>query len=207
MKAWQTVKAGRPADALRLNPDAQPPQPSPGTVHLEVVAAGVGLPDAFMCQGTYELTPSTLPFTQGQEVVGRVLGWGEGVEGRQVGDRVMAVTSFFTGDGGYAEQCLALDDFCLPVPEEMTDAEGAGFLIPFHTAYIALVARGRLEAGETLVVLGAAGGTGQAAVQLGKARGARVIAVAGGAEKGAFCAELGADVVIDHRAQSIDEAV
>ena len=67
------------------------------------------------------------------------------------GDRVMAVTSFFTGNGAYAEQCLALDDFCLPVPEGMTDAEGAAFLIPFHTAYIGLVTRGKLEAGETVI--------------------------------------------------------
>ena len=207
MKAWQTVKAARPADALRLNPDAKPPQPSPGTVHLEVIAAGVGLPDAFMCQGTYELTPSTLPFTQGQEVVGRVLGWGEGVEGREVGDRVMEVTSFFTGDGGYAEECLALDDFCLPVPEEMTDAEAAGFLIPFHTAYIALVTRGRVERGETLLVIGGAGGTGQAAMQIGTALGAHVIATAGGPEKVDFCRELGADHVIDYRSEDIAEAV
>lgn len=207
MKAWQTVKAGRPQDALRLNAEAENPKPTPGTVLLEVIAAGVGLPDAFMCQGTYELTPSTFPFTQGQEVVGRILGWGEGVEGREIGDRVMGVTSFFTGDGGYAEQCLALDDFCLPVPESMTDAEAAGFLIPFHTAYIALVTRGRVEPGETLLVIGGAGGTGQAALQIGKALGARVIATAGGPEKVEFCHALGADHVIDYRTQDIAEAV
>ena len=179
MRAWQTVKPGRPMDALSLNEDAAPPQPYPGTVQLEVVAAGVGLPDVFMCQGTYHLTPSTLPFTQGQEVVGRVIGWGEGVEGRQLGDRVMAVTSFFTGNGGYAQQCLGLDDFCLPVPDGMTDAESSGFLIPFHTAHLALVQRGKVEPGETLLVIGGAGGTGQAAMQIGKALGARVIATAG----------------------------
>ncbi|MDP7571902.1 MAG: NADPH:quinone oxidoreductase family protein, partial [Myxococcota bacterium] len=68
MRAWQTVKPGRPRDALSLNEAADPPQPTPGTVHLEVIAAGIGLPDAFMCRGSYALTPSTLPFTQGQEV-------------------------------------------------------------------------------------------------------------------------------------------
>ena len=72
MRAWQTVKSGRPMDVLSLNEAAQPPQPRPGTVQLEVIAAGIGLPDAFMCQGSYALTPSTFPFTQGQEVVGRV---------------------------------------------------------------------------------------------------------------------------------------
>jgi len=179
----------------------------PGTVLLDVVAAGIGLPDAFMCQGNYALTPQTLPFTQGQEVVGRVVGWGDGVENRKVGDRVMAVTSFFTGNGSFAEQCLGLDDFCLPVPDEMSDAEGAGFLIPFHTASIALVTRGKLEAGETLLVMGGAGGTGQAAIQIGKALGARVIATAGGPERVEFCRALGAEHVVDHRNQDIAEGV
>ena len=89
----------------------------------------------------------------------------------------------------------------------MTDAEAAGFLIPFHTAYIALVTRGKLEPGETLLVIGGAGGTGQAALQVGKALGARVIATAGGPEKAAFCRELGADHVVDYRAEDIAEAV
>ena len=207
MRAWQTVKTGRPLDALQLNENAQAPQPTPETILLEVAAAGIGLPDAFMCQGSYALTPPTFPFTQGQEVVGRVLGWADGVENRQVGDRVMAVTSFFTGHGGFAEQCLGLDGFCLPVPDDMTDAEAAGFLIPFHTAYIALVTRGKLEAGETLLVIGGAGGTGQAAVQIGKALGARVIATAGGPAKADYCRELGADHVVDYRAEDIAEGV
>ena len=207
MRAWQTVKTGRPLDALQLNENANAPEPTPETVHLQVTAAGIGLPDAFMCQGSYALTPSSFPFTQGQEVVGRIIGWAEGVENRQVGDRVMAVTSFFTGHGGFAEQCLGLDGFCLPVPDDMTDAEAAGFLIPFHTAYIALVTRGKLEAGETLLVIGGAGGTGQAAVQVGKALGARVIATAGGPAKADYCRELGADHVVDYRAEDIAEGV
>ena len=207
MRAWQTVKHGRPKDALALNEDAPAPEPTPGTVLVDVLAAGVGLPDAFMCEGSYMLTPKVLPFTQGQEVCGRVVAWGDGVTGRSVGDRVHAVTSFFTGHGAYAEQCLALDDFCLPVPDEMSDAEAAGFLIPFHTAHLALEQRGKLEPGETLVVIGGAGGTGQAALQIGKALGARVIATAGGPEKAAFCRRLGADEVIDYRSQDIAERV
>jgi len=206
MRAWQTVKPGRPMDALRLNEAAEPPRPTPGTVQLEVIAAGIGLPDVFMCQGSYALTPG-LPFTQGQEVVGRVVGWAPGVENRRLGERVMAVTSFFTGAGGFAEQCLGLDDFCLPVPDGMTDAEGAGFLIPFHTAYVALVRRGRIEPEETLLVIGGAGGTGQAAIQVGKALGARVIATAGGPEKAEFCRSLGADHVVDHRSEDIAAGV
>lgn len=206
MRAWQTVKPGRPKDALELRDDVAEPTPREGTVRVEVLAAGMGLPDVFMCQGSYAMTPQ-IPFTQGQEVVGRVIDWGPGVQDRRAGDRVMAVTSFFTGHGSYAEQCLALDDFCLPVPDGMSDAEGAAFLIPFHTAYIGLVQRGRLEAGETLLVLGGAGGTGSAAIQLGKALGARVIATVAGPEKVGFCRGLGADVVIDRKQQPIAEAV
>ncbi len=207
MRAWQTRKHGGPTEALYLNPDAPVPDPAPGTVLLEVIAAGIGLPDALMCRGSYPLTPANLPFTQGQEGVGRVVGRGEGVEGRPDGQRVMAVTGFFSGHGSFAQRCLALDGFCMPVPEGMSDVEAAGFLIPFHTAYIGIVTRGRVEPGETLVVLGGAGGTGQAAIQIGKALGARVIATAGGPEKAAFCRELGADHVIDYRAGDIADGV
>ena len=206
MRAWQTVKPGKPKDVLAINENLPAPVPYTGTVLVEVLAAGMGLPDVFMCQGSYAMTPQ-IPFTQGQEVVGRVIGWAEGVENRKLGDRVMAVTSFFTGNGAYAEQCLALDDFCLPVPDGMTDAEGAAFLIPFHTAYIGLVTRGKLEPGETLLVLGGAGGTGTAAIQLGKALGARVIATVAGQEKVEYCKRLGADLVIDRKQQDISKAV
>jgi len=203
MRAWQVTKSGRPADALQLNAEAASPQPPPGTVLLDVIAAGLGLPDALMCQGSYALTPGGLPFTPGQEVVARIVGWGDGVEGRAIGDRVMALTCFFSGEGGFAEACLGLGEFCLPVPEGMSDAEAATFLIPFHTAYVALVRRGRLQPGETLMVTGAGGGTGMAALQLGKVLGARVIATAGSPEKAALCRELGADRVIDHRTEDI----
>ncbi len=206
MRAWQTIKSGNPKDVLAINGDLAAPEPYPGTLLIEVLAAGMGLPDVFMCQGSYAMTPQ-IPFTQGQEVVGRVIGWAEGVENRQIGDRVMAVTSFFTGNGSYAEQCLALDDFCLPVPDGMTDAEGAAFLIPFHTAYIGLVTRGKLEAGETLLVLGGAGGTGTAAIQVAKALSARVIATVSGQERVEYCKGLGADVVIDRTQQDISKAV
>ena len=206
MRAWQTVRVGRPHDALELNPEAPDPEPHPGTVCLDVLAAGIGLPDVLMCEDAYAFKPAR-PFTQGQEVVGRVAAFGDDVKGRAIGDRVMAVTSFFTGHGSFAERCLALDDFCLPVPDAMSDAEAAAFLIPLHTAYIGLVQRGALREGEDLLVLGGAGGTGSAAVQLGKILGARVITTAGGPEKVAFCGELGADVVIDYRKDAIDEAV
>jgi NADPH2:quinone reductase len=206
MRAWQVTGSGPPDEVLRLAEDVPIPDPLPGTVRLDVRAAGIGLPDVFMCRGSYIFSPP-LPFTQGQEVVGTVNAPGPGVEGYRIGDRMMAVTSFYTGHGSFAEQCLALDHFCLPVPEEMTDAEAAGFLIPLHTAYIGLLQRGALQAGENLLVLGGAGGTGSAAIQVGKAVGARVITTAGGPEKAAWCRELGADHVIDYRSEEIAAAV
>jgi NADPH2:quinone reductase len=206
MRAWQTTRSGRPSEALTLNPEAPNPEAYPGTICLDVLVAGIGLPDVLMCQGLYVFKPS-FPFTQGQEVVGRIAACGPGVENRNAGDRVMAVTSFFTGHGSFAEQCLALDYFCLPVPDEMTDDQAAAFLIPMHTAYIGLVQRAKLDAGETLLLLGGAGGTGSAAVQIGRALGARVITTAGGPEKAEFCRSLGADVVIDYRAEDITDSV
>lgn len=174
-------------------------------LHVRVEASGVGLPDVFMCRGSYPLTPG-YPFSPGQELVGTVIRAGEGAAARP-GDRVMAVSGFYLGHGSFAEECLAQGDFALDVPDEMPAEEAASFVIPFHTAWVGLARRGALAAGETLLVLGGAGGTGSAAIQLGKAMGARVIATAGGAEKVAFCEELGADVVIDYRAQDIAEGV
>jgi NADPH2:quinone reductase len=119
----------------------------------------------------------------------------------------MAVSCFYLGYGSFAAECLAGGDFALDAPDSMSAAEAAAFLIPFHTAYVALVRRAALQRGETLLVLGAAGGTGSAALQLGKVLGARVIAVAAGAEKTSFCAGLGADIVIDRRTTDIAAAV
>ena len=205
MRAWRVVGAGEPRAVLELAQDAPAPDPVPGQLRVRVEAAGVGFPDVAMCRGAYALTPP-LPFTPGQEVSGVVTAAGEGALAA-VGDRVMAVASFFLRHGSFAEECLALDDFAFPVPGGMQPAEAAAFVIPFHTAYVALVARAAVEPGETLVVLGAAGGSGSAAVQLGKALGARVVATAGGPEKARFCEGLGADVVIDYRSSDIAAAV
>lgn len=204
MRAWQIRRHGEPRDAIGVA-DVAVPEPGPGELRVEVAAAALGLPDVFMCRGTYAFKPE-LPFSPGQEVAGVVAAVGEGVA-TPVGTRVMGVTAFFRGFGGLAEQALALDASMYPWPDDMDAAQAAGFVIPFHTAHIALCARGGLRAGETLVVLGAAGGSGAAAVQLGHALGARVIAVAGGAEKAKACAELGAHVVVDHRRQHLAESV
>ncbi len=204
MRAWLATGVGAPAKVLELGERAAP-EPVPGEVGVDVRAAAVGLPDLLMCRGQYEFKPRH-PFTPGQEVAGVVNDAGQ-VSGLEPGQRVMGVTSFYRGNGGFAERSTLVADTVWPIPDAMSDVEAAGFSIPFRTAYLGLLTRGRLRAGETLLVHGAAGGTGYAAIQLGHALGARVVAVASGEEKCAFCREQGAEVVIDRRAEDFVEAV
>ena len=196
MRAWQVTGAGEPIDVLH-SVEIAVPEPGPGQIRVRVTAAGIGLPDVLMCRGTYPLTPA-LPFTPGQEAVGIVTAVGEGVT-REIGSRVMFVSAFYNGHGSFAQECLALSSTAFPVPAGLTDTEAAGFWIPHLTAWTGLVERGHLAAGEWLAVLGAAGGSGIAAVQLGRALGGRVIAVVGDKERADFCLELGAELAIDHR--------
>jgi NADPH2:quinone reductase len=195
MRAWQVQGTGEPTEVLHLV-EIEPPDPGPGQLRIRVTAAGLGLPDVLMCRGTYPLTPP-LPFTPGQEVAGVVTAVGEGVD-RAVGDEVMGVTAFYLGHGSFAEECLVQDATVYPVPVGLTDAEAAGFWIPHITAWTGLVERARIMEGESLVVLGAAGGSGIAAVQLGTALGARVIAVVSDEAKAAFCLGLGASDALVH---------
>ncbi|MCQ3810978.1 MAG: NADPH:quinone oxidoreductase family protein [Acidimicrobiia bacterium] len=205
MRAWVVEGSGAPGEVLRLT-DRDAPDPREGTFLMRVGAVGVGLPDVFMCRGVYPLGPSEGSFTPGQEVCGTVVEAGDGVE-LEPGQRIMAVTSFQSGDGGFAEQCLGLGTSAFSVPESMDDAAAAGFLIPYHTAWIGLVRRGQLAIAETLLVLGAAGGTGAAACSLGAALGAKVIGVAGGPERCEVAASFGAHQTVDHRAGDIAAAV
>ena len=200
MRAWQVVRPGEPEEALALN-EVGAPEPGPGFLRVRVTATALGLPDVFLCRGAYALTPE-LPFTPGQELCGVVAAAGPGAV-HAVGTRVMAVSGFFVRHGSFAEEALAVDDFSFAVPDFVSDEEAAGFCIPYHTGWVGLVRRARLQTGETLLVLGAAGGTGSAAVQLGRALGARVIATAGGPEKAAFCRDLGADEVLDYRDEDV----
>jgi len=204
MRAWQVQGTGEPADVLRAV-EVNVPDPGPGQVRVRVAAAGIGLPDVLMCRGTYPLTPA-VPFTPGQEAAGVITSVGEGVA-REIGSRVMLVTAFYDGHGSFAEECLAPASSVFPVPNGLTDAEAAGFWIPHLTAWIGLVERGHLVAGEWLAVLGAAGGSGIAAVQLGRALGARVIAVVGDPERAAFCRELGAEIAVNHRDEPLAAAL
>lgn len=170
MKAWQVHGSGEPTDVLR-QVDRDVPDPGAEQVRIRVAATGLGLPDVLMCRGTYPLTPA-LPFTPGQELVGTVTAVGPGVD-IAIGTRVLGVSDFISGNGSFAAETLAYASNVFPAPATMDDSTAAGFWIPNMTAWIGLVDRGGLEAGQRTAVLGAAGGSGIAAVQLGKARGRR----------------------------------
>ena len=202
MRAWRVIRFGEPADVLELEPSIESPAPGPGQLKIRVEACGLGLPDVLMCRNNYPLVPP-LPFTPSQEAAGEVIAVGANVDTALIGTRVLGPTLFQAGSGGLADECLLIAPMALPVPDRMSGAEAAGFFIPFQTAWVGLVQRARLTADDTVLVLGASGSSGSAALQLAKARGARAIAVAGGAEKVAFCAGLGADAVIDHRGEDI----
>lgn len=204
MRAWQVVRAGEPSEVFEPV-DLPVPEPGPGQIRIRVGAAGIGLPDVFMCRGIYPLTPR-LPFVCGQEATGTITAVGEGVDAR-VGSEVMGVTVFTEGFGSFAEECLLFANSAFPVPEGLSAEHAAGFWIPQMTAWIGLVDRGGLRAGDRLCVLGAGGGSGAAAIQLGKALGASVVAVVGDDARAALCRKLGADVVLDRRAGGLRDAI
>jgi NADPH2:quinone reductase len=176
---------------------------SPGEVRIRVHAAGINFADTLMIAGRYQVKPA-FPFTPGIEAAGEVVELGAEVAGLRLGERVMATTR---SGGAYAEELVADARAVVPIPEEMDFATAAGFPIAYGTAHFALTHRGRLAPGETLLVLGAAGGVGLAAVEIGKALGARVIAAAGARDKLDIAAAHGADELIDYRRESIRDRV
>ncbi len=204
MKAWVVTKTGTPREVLKIV-DCAVPEPTPGTIRVKVLAAGVGLPDVLTCKGNYPFMPQ-LPFTNGQEVCGVVTDT-NGNNAFQLGQRVMGVTAFIEGHGGFAEEALVYDQNVFPVPEEMSDSEAAVFNIAYRTGYVALVIRGQMKKGETLLVHGASGGTGAAAIQIGKALGGRVIAVASNQQKCEKCIGFGADDVVDSSREDFVERI
>jgi NADPH2:quinone reductase len=205
MRAWKVSEFGQPADVLKLDENAASFDPGRHQVKIKVEVAGLGLPDVFMCQNNYPLVPP-LPFTPSQEAVGEIIAVGEDVDTAVIGTRVLGPTLFQIQRGGLAQECLMMSTMALPIPAAMSGEEAAGFFIPYQTAWIGLVHRARLTAEDSVLVLGASGSSGSAAVQLAKAKGAYVIAVAGGPDKVKFCEGLGADAVIDHRSQDITAA-
>lgn len=182
--------------------DIAAPLPGPGEVLLDIAACGLNFADLLMAQGSYQDTPVP-PFTLGMEVCGTVTALGEGVTTPAIGTRV----AVFGGQGGMAEQGVFPANLCRPVPDSMSAEIAAGFMVAYGTSHLALTQRARLQQGETLLVLGAAGGVGLTAVEIGKALGARVIAVARGADKLAVAQAAGADHVIDSDTQDIKAAI
>jgi NADPH2:quinone reductase len=203
MKALQVTAHGRPGEVLAVR-EIDRPEPEAGEVRVKVAAASLNFNDIDRCRGNLVSVPTPPPFTLGMDVCGIVDAAGEGAEA-WLGKRVVAITK--TALGGIAEYAIAPAVSVFDAPEQLEDAEGAAFILPFQTSHLALFRRGRLAAGETLVVHSAASGLGTAGIQLGKAAGARVIAVAGGPEKGPLCTALGADVVVDHTTDDFVEAV
>lgn len=204
MKAWQITRLGEPEQALHLVEVPSLPVAA-GEVEVRVSAVGLGFPDLLLCGGKYHDKPE-LPFTIGAEASGTVVEVGAQVKGVAVGQRVV-VTPGETVGGLLSERLVVPAERVLPVPDSMSDEQAAAFFVAYQTSYMGLFRRADLRAGETLLVHGASGGVGSAAIQLGKAIGARVIAVAGGADKVAVCRDLGADEVIDHQQTDFVEAV
>jgi len=178
------------------------PRPGRGEVVISVKAASVNFPDVLIIENKYQVKPP-LPFSPGSELAGVVKEVGEGVGGVRAGDRVMAFTTF----GAFAEEVKTEAIRLVPMPEKMDFATGAAFLLTYATTDHALRDRGALQSGETLLVLGAAGGVGLAAVEIGKALGARVIACASTDDKLAVCREHGADATINYSSEDFRERV
>lgn len=204
IRYWNAESFGEPRDVLALA-ERELPELGPGLLELRVDAAGVGLPDVLMVRGRYPAVRQP-PVTPGQEIAGTITAVGPGCS-RQVGEQVVSSTRFAEGMGGFAERCQVRESSTFRRPTGMSSEEAAGFWIPFHTGYVGVIQRGQLRPGETMLVLGGAGSSGSAAIQLGKAVGATVIATVSSTDKADFCRSLGADHVINYRDQPINEAV
>lgn len=202
MKAMICREWGPPGNLMLA--DLPSPPIGPGQVRVRVRAAGLNFADTLQVAGKYQVKPP-LPFTPGLEVSGEILEIGPDVaKPFRIGQRVLGFLRF---GGGYADELVISADNLLAIHDSLGDIEAGGFPAVYGTSYYALTWRGRLKPGETLLVLGAAGGVGLAAVEIGKRLGARVVAAAGGAEKCALTLEYGADHAIDYTRESIRDRV
>ncbi len=192
-------KAFGPADTLVVE-DVSSPEIKKNEVLLDVHAAGINFPDTLIIEGKYQFKPP-FPFSPGGEASGVISAVGEKVSHLKVGDRVMALT----GWGSCAEQIAVPAYNILPMPDAMDFTTAAAFSMTYGTAIHALKQRGALQAGETLLVLGASGGVGLAAIEIGKAMGARVIAAASSAEKLEVARQAGADELINYQDEDVRE--
>lgn len=178
------------------------PTPKAGEVLIEIKAASLNFPDLLIVQNKYQTKPA-LPFVPGSEYSGVVAAVGEDVKHLKVGQHVACLS----GTGGFGTHTLAPAALCMPLPDGFPFVDAAAFIMIYATSYHALVDRAQLKAGETVLVLGAAGGVGTSAIQIAKACGAKVIAAASSDEKCALCASIGADATINYSTQNLRDAV
>ena len=199
MKALASFRPG-PPQALELAtlPD---PEPGPGQIRIRVAACAINYPDVLIIEDRYQFKPER-PFAPGAEVSGTVDAVGDGVTNFAVGDRVLTCT----GWGGLAELLVADAEICFKIPDSLPWAEAAALLMTYGTSQHALKDRAKLKAGETLLVLGAAGGVGLAAVELGKLMGAYVVGAVSSEEKAALVRDRGADAAIVYPRGALDKA-
>lgn len=199
MRALLSKAPGGP-ETLSLE-EVLDPTPHPGQVVIEVKAVGINFPDTLIIEDKYQFRPER-PFAPGAEVAGVIDAVGEGVKGLHKGDRVIAVP----GWGGLVERIAVPAQSVIKMPDAMSFEEGAALIMTYGTSYYALKDRAGLKPGETLLVLGAAGGVGAAAVELGKAMGARVVAAASTNDKVEFALDLGADNGLIYPSGPMDKA-
>ena len=200
MHAW-LCENPTSVDALRWQ-ELPTPEPKAGEVLVEIKAASLNFPDLLIVQNKYQFKPP-LPFVPGSEFAGVVQAVGDGVTRLQVGQHIACLS----GTGGFATHTIAPADLCMPLPAGFPFVDAAAFIMIYATSHHALVDRAQLKAGETVLVLGAAGGVGTSAIQIAKAVGARVIAAASTDEKCALCTSIGADATINYSTQNLREAI
>ena len=200
MHAW-LCETPTGVDALTWK-ELPTPVPQAGEVLLEIKAASLNFPDLLIVQNKYQMKPP-LPFVPGSEYAGVVQALGEGVKHLKVGQHVACLS----GTGGFATHTIAPAALCMPLPDGFGFVDAAAFIMIYATSHHALVDRGQLKAGETVLVLGAAGGVGTSAIQIAKAMGARVIAAASTDEKCALCKSIGADATINYTTENLREAI
>ena len=200
MKAVLCKQFG-PPESLVVE-DLPSPKAGAGEVVVSMKAASVNFPDVLIIQNKYQFKPP-LPFSPGSELAGVIKEIGDGVKGFKAGDRVIAFTTY----GAFAEEVKVEASRLLPLPDKMDFNSGAAFMLTYATSDHALRDRAQLKAGETLLVLGAAGGVGIAAIEVGKALGARVIACASSADKLEVCKQHGADAVINYTSEDMREKI
>lgn len=191
MLAWLCEKTTGVEDLVRK--EIATPAPGADEVLIEIEAAGLNFPDLLIVQNKYQLKPP-LPFVPGAEYAGIIRSVGSQVKHLSVGTRVACLS----GTGGFATHTIAPAKLCLPLSEHFTPEDGASFIMTYATSHHALIDRGNLKAGETVLILGAAGGVGSAAIQIAKAIGAKVIAAVSSTEKFEVCKKLGADACINY---------